>query len=190
MKYFELAEIILTETDENSLLYLSTDVTPNLLSNWRGKAQRMYILSNDKIEEGDWCYDKRPDEEGILHDCVYQIQDIATELRTSTEKKIIATYPSLIIPVKTMTTPEGVTIAIHVRNFSQPTQEFIEYFIEEYNKGNVIEDALVEYEEYLTNGWVPTYYNPDNHNLDEPAEMDYRVKINPENNTITIKIEL
>ena len=33
----------------------------------------------------------------------------------------------------------------------------------------------------------PTYNNHDNHNLEQSAELDYRLKINPKDNTITIK---
>lgn len=41
------------------------------------------------------------------------------------------------------------------------------------NEGREIE---VEYEPYMTDGWVPSYNNPDNNNFDESAEMDYRPK--------------
>jgi hypothetical protein len=42
----------------------------------------------------------------------------------------------------------------------------------------------VEMEEYLTEGWVPNYNNPDNNNLEESAEIDLRPKVT--NNTIKI----
>lgn len=54
---------------------------------------------------------------------------------------------------------------------------------------NLGEDVEVEDEAYMTNGWVPTYNNPDNHNLDEPAEMDYRIKLS-RSGCIVLKGEL
>lgn len=56
-----------------------------------------------------------------------------------------------------------------------PSESFIEKYVEEYNKGNVISKVMVEYavESYgLSNG--------------EPT-VDERLKINPKDNTITIK---
>ena len=53
-----------------------------------------------------------------------------------------------------------------------PSQQFIQKYIEEYNKGNVITDVLVEYE-YL---------------LDDMVVLPYwKLKVNAKDNTITIK---
>ena len=57
-------------------------------------------------------------------------------------------------------------------NLPQPSQQFIEKYIEEYNKGNVITDILVEYEYLLDDRAVLPYWN---------------LKVNPKDNTITIK---
>ena len=54
----------------------------------------------------------------------------------------------------------------------QPSQQFIEKYIEKYNKGNVITDVLVEYEYLLDDRAVLPYWN---------------LKINTKDNTITIK---
>lgn len=61
-------------------------------------------------------------------------------------------------------------------NLPQPSQQFIEEYIEEYNKGNIIIDVLVEYEGIISS---TTWEH------DEPEE--WKLKINPKDNTITIK---
>ena len=57
-------------------------------------------------------------------------------------------------------------------NLPQPSQQFIQKYIEEYNKGNVITDVLVEYNYFLDDNSVLPYWN---------------LKVNPKDNTITIK---
>jgi len=57
----------------------------------------------------------------------------------------------------------------------QPSQQFIEKYIEEYNNGNIITDVLVEYEEYYPNL------------VDGDFTRNNILRINPKDNTITIK---
>ena len=57
-------------------------------------------------------------------------------------------------------------------NLPQPSQQFIQKYIEEYNKGNVITDVLVEYDYLLDDRAVLPYWN---------------LKVNTKDNTITIK---
>ena len=57
-------------------------------------------------------------------------------------------------------------------NLPQPSQQFIQKYIEEYNKGNIITDVLVEYEYLLDDRAVLPYWN---------------LKVNTKDNTITIK---
>ena len=54
----------------------------------------------------------------------------------------------------------------------QPSQQFIQKYIEEYNKDNIITDVLVEYEYLLNDNTVIPYWN---------------LKVNPKDNTITIR---
>lgn len=63
----------------------------------------------------------------------------------------------------------------------QPSQQFIEKYIDSYNKGEIITDVLVEYEEMAGEelGVDPAYY---------PLEERLKLKINPKDNTINIKI--
>ena len=65
----------------------------------------------------------------------------------------------------------------------QPSQQFIEKFIEEYNRGNVITDVLIEYELISNEEYFGNTINPD----DDVPYFDERLKINSKDNTITIK---
>ena len=94
------------------------------------------------------------------------VQAINTKYHKTTKKIIATTDTSL--------------------NLSQIPKQFIEYYISEYNAGRKIEKVDVEEVEYMTEGWIPTYNNPDNHNLDKEAELDYRLKLSP-TNEISIK---
>lgn len=86
-------------------------------------------------------------------------------------RKIIATTDkSLFIHQKeTFTLPERVFY------LPQPSQSFIEKYVEEYNKGNIISDVMVEHHPELYDGTETT------------ANLSGRLKINPKDNTITIK---
>ena len=68
-------------------------------------------------------------------------------------------------------------------NLPQPSQQFIQKYIEEYNKGNVITDVLVEYELVSNEEYFLNTINPD----DDVPYFDERLKINSKDNTITIK---
>ena len=62
-------------------------------------------------------------------------------------------------------------------NLPKPSQQFIEKYIEEYNKGNVITDVLVEYNYELSC------------DEDEQGNLipELYLRVNPKDNTITIK---
>ena len=65
----------------------------------------------------------------------------------------------------------------------QPSQQFIEEFIEEYNRGNIITDVLVEYELISNEEYFLNTINPD----ENVPYFDEDLKINPKYNTISIK---
>ena len=65
----------------------------------------------------------------------------------------------------------------------KPSQQFIQKYIEEYNKGNVITDVLVEYELISNEEYFGNTVNPD----ENVPYFDEDLKINPKYNTITIK---
>ncbi len=139
--------------------------------------QHLYFLSDEEIKEGDWC---------IIKDHAYskpiQVNKIiGSEVALKTDKvivlnqslkdcnKIIAiTDKSLMQHDKT---PIGENVNGLWKILPQPSQSFIEKFVEEYNKSNQITEVLVEYER------------------DEEIDgYGYdTLKINPKDNTITIR---
>ena len=137
-----------------------------------GTAQHLYFLSNDEIKEGDWFY-KNP--------CTIPIQQ-ADELTLKIKdkswniveyKKIIATTNSEL-RIKNINGVLGLMLP-------RPSDEFIQKFIEEYNKGNVITEVMVEYE---NNYDIKYTYLP---GFGENAEKidNWKLKVAPDN-TITI----
>ena len=73
-------------------------------------------------------------------------------------------------------------------NLPQPSQQFIQKYIEEYNKGNIITDVLVEYEDIIYNPEKDREYQSNDRINIEDCDKQTRLKINPKDNTITIKI--
>ena len=67
---------------------------------------------------------------------------------------------------------ETISLPERVFYLPQPSQQFIQKYIEEYNKGNIITNVLVEYEYLLNDMGVIPYWC---------------LKINPKDNTITIR---
>ena len=135
--------------------------------------QHLYITSDDNIKEGDWLLDIRTNK-------IAQNGNNSIKIFNDNIKKIIATTDILQI-LNDYRDDDGSKFYL-----PQPSTVFIQRYVEYYNKGNQIVDVLVEYEAYMIDGWVPTYNNPDNHNLEQSAELDYRIKVSKDN-TITIK---
>lgn len=159
--------------------------------------QHLYINSDDKIKEGDWVLYKNPSSSRILVVKVSNINNDKFDYERSSldireipikwAKKIIATTDtSLKIPRKN-SHPNSVW-KLDGALLPQPSQQFIQKFVEEYNKGNVINDVLVEYETLGKYGNVLLAKSPLNNefNSDMSIYSDY-LKINPKDNTITIK---
>ena len=111
--------------------------------------QHLYIISDDEIKENNTHF-YNP-HSGQLHISGNHTDYIA--INKNGCKKIIATT--------------DVSLGLH-----QPSQQFIQKFVEEYNKGNIITDVLVEYEYLLNDMGVIPYWC---------------LKINPKDNTITIR---
>lgn len=110
----------------NKYLSLTTN-TRNLEISDDEEYRHLHITSDEEIKEGDWCYDKIPDDEGKLIDSIYKKRKGLQYIDTSTERKIVAsTDKSHSLPL----IPDN----------------FIKEFIEKYNEGNQITEVMVEYE--------------------------------------------
>ena len=120
----------------------------------------LYIISDDEIKKGDYIYCTITNAIEIAkynHD--YLIRDW---------KKVIATTDTSL----KIDNPNYDIGRLAYINLPQPSKQFIEKYIEEYNKGNIITDVLVEYEYLLDDRAVLPYWN---------------LKVNTKDNTITIK---
>ena len=120
----------------------------------------LYIISDDEIKENNTHF-YNP-HSGQLHISGNHTDYIA--INKNGCKKIIATTDvSLGLP--------------------QPSKQFIQKYIEEYNKGNIITEVMVEYELISNEEYFLNTINPD----DDVPYFDENLKINPNDNTITIK---
>jgi len=186
MEQFKRAEVIMLPTKEKSvMLMVYTDVEKTngklvfngIVNDNYKEYQHLYIISDDKIKEGD--YVQMDDRYGkvisIIHKeyMVLALDNSGSErtYRKEELKKIIATTDTALkIPL------ENYYGLGNVNHLPQPSQQFITKYIESYNKGEVITDVLVEYEDLLLRN--------DKTNLVENKQV---LKVNPKNNTITIK---
>lgn len=164
------------------------ETNPYQLIRDRGyQPQHLYILSDEEIKEGDWCYHSG---RGII---TQWFNRPGSYKEKDALRKIIATTDnSLGLP--------------------QPSQSFIEKYVEEYNKGNIITEVMVEYEIKSNAGlghneWVylqhiegkiyipikieanihQDTYELGKEDIFEDFEVETNLKINPKDNTITIK---
>jgi hypothetical protein len=132
--------------------------TQEYLKSVPATSHHLYILSDDEIKEGDWYID--------TYSAIPLKASENHINKHSTSKKIIAT------------TDESLKWYM-IGFLPQPSQSFIEKYIEEYNKGNVITDVLVEYED--------ADFDYINTRLQGKPMVKPVVKVNPKDNTITIK---
>ena len=107
-------------------------------------AQNLYFLSDEEIKEGDWILnnlleDKRP---------IQVTKELLEDGLLKDDKKIIATTDkSLFTETKSIGYTEDRARVFYGKEYlPQPSQSFIEKFVEEYNEGNVITEVMVEYE--------------------------------------------
>lgn len=134
--------------------------------------QNLYIISDDKIKDGE--FDDLL-EQGLYFESDNSMIKIITTRRVKTigmYKKIIATTDTTI-KVKSEQAGDN----RWVNPYLKPSDSFISKYIEEYNKGNVITDVMVEYEQKRIYGDELDIHG---HNIEI-------VKVNPKYTTITIK---
>ena len=160
------------------------------------KHQHLYIISDDEIKEGDYFLaDNRlntTSNKGLPNWVLCKCTKVKNSWVYCNEipdeghngdwcKKIIATTDtSLYIHQK-----ETISLPERVFYLPQPSQQFIQKYIEEYNRGNIITDVLVEYLENYT----LEYYESaiENKRLAQKTNIKETLKVNPKDNTITIK---
>lgn len=178
MKQFIKHPIVMLPTDKDSNISLGLN---NLLVNTSNKSaiqnrnedfinQHLYILSDEPIKDGDWCYDyylktiiqnKNLTKGQLLH-CKKIIVTIDKEIRIKNINGVLG----LILP--------------------QLSQEFIKYFIDKYNdSGKAINYVEVEYE-YKED---IKEFSDNNLRGIEVSNQREELLINPDN-TINIKLPI
>ena len=173
MEQFKIAKILMLATNNKSnivlgkrnTLYNTKDIANvefnNVLSPNNWIYQYLYFLSDEKIKKDDWYID----DSNSIRQAITSDEDYWE--RRKGDKKIIATN-NPYLKIKEILDEEDVIYHF----LPQPSQQFIQKFVEEYNKGNIITNVLVEYE-YL---------------LDDMVVLPYwKLKVNAKDNTITIK---
>lgn len=171
MSQFKKCKVVMLPTNENVENCLLTSVIPgkiffeksymtqSYLKYTNKKSYHLYILSDEEIKENDWFYDS---DNGVNNGIYMHVRGHITK----TSKKIIATTDKSLTK-----TSFKVFSNLQSHQLPQPSQSFIEKWVEEFNKGNVIEEVMVEYER------------------DEEIDgYGYDIlKVNPKDNTITIR---
>lgn len=105
----------------------------------------LYIVSDEEIKEGDWCIDIIGVPLGAKPKIRKATKDFAKDsLNTNDAKKIIATTDTSLKTEPFMGFEENTGKDI-TNYLPQIPQDFIKYYIKEYNKGNIITKANVEY---------------------------------------------
>ncbi len=108
--------------------------------------QHLYITSDEEIKEGDWCLVVKSHKD-LLKDDIFQYNDECS-INHEYIKKIIATTDTSLISINEQyfdVNKSRKSAVLEQKTLPQPSQEFIRQYIEEYNKGNVIEFVDVEY---------------------------------------------
>ena len=126
---------------DKQLCYLSEEISGGY---------HIYFLSDEEIKVGDWCVDK--------NNCIYkQETDKIFQTFNNSNKIIATTDKSLCRKVWKHTNKKSKPYNIQSNiettrlisvSFPRPSPEFVEVFIREYNKGNVIQNVMVEYDAY------------------------------------------
>ncbi len=190
MEQFKRAKVIMLETNQQSSMFSIDNIlykyykAQQNVENINVKNQHLYIISDDEIKEGDWFIDITLNNYGELYQSVgcsnnkgYEnwiksTKNIIKEPKTQC-KKIIATTNTSLFPKLHIGEIVDKSYPKEFYNIlPQPSQQFIEKYIESYNKSEIITDVLVEYEYLLDDNTVVPYW---------------KFKVNPKNNTITIK---
>lgn len=182
---FKKCQVVMLPTNEKATIFkiLNIDklcIGANEIPNFgdRHQNQHLYITSEDKIKEGDWFLFEltsiqilqcvKIDKSGIKSS-----KDKWQSLEHC--KKIIATTDSSL--TKEM---YSISFGKYQEPLPQPSQAFIEKYVEKYNKGNQITDVLVEYVDNGHEDWCER--------TDQPIWVEKLVPyINNKDHTITIK---
>ena len=170
-RYYQECNVVMLATNYAKLTlfdYKDLKTLSYALGNHKGSTnlipQHLYITSNEEIKEGDWY---------IWLNKLYQTTNTTIEKGLAKNPIIATTDESLVINQGVYNDQNGKIL----ERLPKPSDSFISKYIEEYNKGNIISDVLVEYKlnQYKFMSTLCT-----------TKEKEYELKVDS-NNTITIK---
>lgn len=202
MSTFKKAKVVMLPTNQKAkegMIYLKPKIgifnktaSENHNNNvYDCNPQHLYIISDDEIKEGDYILNietnnifKADSIEYLESHNIIEDFDKSFYINSKYAKKIIATTDtSLQWLDESEKNPELARTNGLWKCLPQPSQQFIEKYIKEYNKGNIITDVLIEYELISNEEYFGNTVNPD----DDVPYFDEKLKINPKDNTIIIK---
>ena len=189
MNQFKRAQVVVLPIRELSNISLSNKHNTLVYNNDKHDTlsmftnQHLYIISDDEIKEGDWHLNA--DKNVVTNTTRYTLYK-ATKIKLDFIKKLQEKNSDCKfykIIATTDTSLEIVSKGINpvYEKLPQPSQQFIEKYIEEYNKGNIITDVLVEYETLKTTA------NNKHFGEGHIYSITNKLKINPKDNSIAIK---
>lgn len=185
---YKNCKVVMLPTNEKALFSMSL---MNILllggshpENNQYKNQHLYITSDDEIKKDNWCiksYGMPGTKEVVKYIPVYGNQC----------KKIIATTNKSLKLYKSETLARNSGFSLKTDDILLPqlSQQFIKKYVEEYNKGNVIEEVLVEYEKSKCKciSCERTIASTCNYPQRCNIKITSKLKTNPKDNTIIIK---
>lgn len=196
---FKKIPVVMLPTEKASKI-VKGDITGRLLlhnkegfSTDLNTTQHFHFLSDEEPKEGEWCYVEnklliKNDYEILKVKSIKYVQGVVGYKEVSFYKstlkiairyckKIIATTDEYLLITKSDEIPFNETK--YTDSLPQPPQSFKERFIEKYNAGTPITHVMVEYE--------PCEYVGDIFKGEEPYPTNWKLRINPKDNTIIIK---
>ncbi len=180
----EKAQVIMLPSKDNagSILLYKPEGTLQYFTNkyWSNKdlfKQHLYIVSDEEIKGGEWFINLKEKQVLLARDNKNDLSHY--KLNPQRFKKVIATTDSSLKIHQSNCVHYNTNKVINCccPSLPQSSQGFIEKYIKEYNKGNIITDILVEYENLLI----------ENPNSDGCAIPHYKKQLKvSKDNTITI----
>jgi hypothetical protein len=137
-KHYQECDVVMLSTDKSSKIWrdaITGEFKTIPYLDKRNLNQNLYILSNEEIKEDDWGYKVNFDK-SVDKNQIWKFHTKPTN-KQDWKKIIVTTDSSLKVKTK-------LTTHISIKFLPQIPQQFIEHFINEYNKGNVISKVLVE----------------------------------------------
>jgi hypothetical protein len=173
------AQVILLQTNDNNSNIVLFDEKLEQVKNgreFRWGHQHLYILSDDKIKEGDYRFSKI--QNNISKATKTDVNTNYYESRKDQYFKVIATTDSSLLIEVTNSLKEY--SHFQPKLLPQPSKDFIQKYITAYNVGNPITEVMVEYENYSP----PNVRDNDGY----PIDFD-RPKVNSSNEISISKVK-